>query len=177
MSDMAVRTSVDFPIPVPVEPPGTRRRASGMKCPAQEDVLGQLNDLLLSESGAAATYRDASQSVRDADVGRRLRAIAAQHAAHADELRRQIRRLAGPGEPSARPDRGTSWAPLSEITEGFLADAAGWKNMRERERRGLQKFRDALDRVDAASREVLLGTLIPGQLRNLRAWDEGGSDS
>ncbi len=55
--------------------------------------------------------------------------------------------------------------------------AAGWSNVRERERLGPKRFRDALDRVDPASREVLLGTLIPGQFRNVRAWDEGMSDS
>jgi hypothetical protein len=147
-----------------------------MKCPAHEDVLGQLHALLVSETGAAATYADASMFVRDAGVARRLAAIAGQHAAHAEELRRQIQRLSGRMEPPS-PDGGTPWARLSEITEGFLTGPAGWKNLRERERLGLQRFRDALDRVDAESREILLGSLIPGQLRNLRAWDEGTSDS
>lgn len=175
MSDMAARTSADFPIPA-LEPPGTRRRAPGMKCPAQEDVLGQLHALLASETGAAATCDDASRSVRDAGVARRLAAIAGQHAAHAEELRRQIQRLSGRIE-SPSPEGGKPWARLSEVTESFLTGPAGWKSLRDRERLGLQRFRDALDRLDAGSREILLGSLIPGQLQNLRAWDEGASDS
>jgi hypothetical protein len=147
-----------------------------LKNPAREDVLGQLRGLLASELGAAATYGDASRSVRSADVARRLSAIARQHALQAEELRRQIRRLCGPSEgPSSGP--AAPWAKLSEITEAFLAGPAGWNNVRERERLGLKRFRDALDRVDPASREALLGTLIPGQFRNIRAWDEALSDS
>jgi hypothetical protein len=145
-----------------------------MKCPVHEDVVGQLRALLVSETAAAASYADASRSVRDAGVARRLAAIAGQHAAHAKELRRQIQRLSGGMEPSS-PE--TPWARLSEITGSFLTDPAGWKSLRDLERLGLQRFRDALDRVDAGSREILLGSLIPGQLRNLRAWDEGISDS
>lgn len=175
MSDMAARNLADFPIPA-LEPPGTRRRAPGMKCPAHEDVLGQLQALLASESGAAAACADASRSVRDVSVASRLSAIAGQHAAHADELRRQIQRLSGRME-APSPEGGTPWARLSEITEALVTGPAGWKNVRDRERLGLQRLRDALDRVDAGSREILLGSLIPGQLRNLRAWDEGASDS
>ena len=176
MSDLVARTSADFPHPEPLEPAGTRRRVPGMKCPAHEDVLGQLHALLASESGAAATYENASRSVGDAVVARRLAAIAGQHTAQAAELRRQIERLSG-GAEAPKPDGGAPWARLSEITEVFLTGPAGWKNLRDRERLGLQRFRDALDRVDAGSREILLGSLIPGQLRNLRAWDEGASDS
>jgi hypothetical protein len=172
MSDMAARTSEGFPI----EPPGTRRRASGMKSPAQEDVVGQLRALLASETGAAASYGDASRAVRDPAVARRLAILAGQHAANANELRRQIQRLSGRME-SPIPEGGSPWSRLSEITEGFLMDPTGWKSLRDRERLGLQRFRDALDRVDAGSREILLGSLIPAQLRNLRAWDEGASDS
>jgi hypothetical protein len=147
-----------------------------MKCPAREDVVGQLRALLISELGAAATYGEASRSVRSAGAARRLSAIARQHAAHAEELRRQLQRLCGPAEaPSGGPS--APWAKLSEITDAFLSGPAGWSNVRERERLGLKRFRDALDRVDPASREVLLGTLIPGQFRNVRAWDEGLSDS
>jgi len=176
MSDMVARTSADFPIPGSIESPGTRRRASGMKCPAQEDVVGHLRALLASETGAAASYDEASRSVRDASVARRLAALAGQHAANASELKRQIQRLSGRME-SPSPEGGSPWARLSEITESFLEDPAGWKSLRDRERLGLQRFREALDRVDAGSREILLGSLIPGQLRSLRAWDEGASDS
>ena len=176
MSDMATRTEAGFPFPGSLEPPGTRRRASGMKCPAQEDVLGQLRALLASETAAAASYGEASRTVRDAGVARRLGALSAQHAANANELRRQIQRLSGRME-SPSPEGVTPWSRLSEITESFLLDPSGWKSLRDRERLGLQRFRDALDRVDAGSREVLLGSLIPAQLRNLRAWDESASDS
>jgi hypothetical protein len=147
-----------------------------MKSPAREDVVGQLRALLVSELGAAATYGAASRSVRSAELARRLSVIARQHAAQAEELQRQMRRLCAPAEaPSSGP--AAPWAKLSEITEAFLTGPAGWNDVRELERLGLQRFRDALDRVDPASREVLLGTLIPGQFRNMRAWDETPSDS
>jgi hypothetical protein len=147
-----------------------------MRSPAREDVVGQLRGLLSSELGAATTYGAASRSVRSVEVARRLSDIARQHAAQAEELSRQIRRLCGPAEaPSPGPD--SPWAKLSEITEALLTGPAGWNDVREQERLGLKRFRDALDRVDPASREVLLGTLIPGQFRNIRAWDEALSDS
>ena len=146
-----------------------------MKSPAREDVVGQLRALLFSELGAATTYGEASRSVRSTEVARRLSDIAKQHAAHAEELERQIRRLCGTAEgTSASPS--APWAKLSDITEAFLAGPSGWRSVRERERLGLKRFRDALDRVDPASREVLLGTLIPGQFRNMRHSDEGMSD-
>lgn len=176
MSDMAARTAADFSVPGSLEPPATRRRGSGMKCPAHEDVIGQLRALLASEIGAARSCEGASRSVADAGVARRLLATASQHAAHARELERQIRRLSGRDEAPA-PDASAPWARLSEVTEGILGGPAGWKSLRERERVGLQRFRDALDRVDPESREILLGSLIPGQFRNIRAWDEGASDS
>ena len=176
MADISARTTSGGPSPVHLEPTGSRRRGSGMKSPAREDVVGQLRALLFSELGAATTYGEASRSVRSAEVARRLSAIAKQHAAHAEELERHIRRLCGTAEgPSAGPS--APWAKLSEITEAFLTGPAGWNNIRERERLGLKRFRDALDRVDPASREALLGTLIPGQFRNMRDSGEGISDS
>lgn len=176
MADMATRTVDGVRSPAHLEMIGTRRRGSGMKSPAWEDVVGQLRGLLGSERGAATIYGEASRSVRSAEVARRLSSIARQHAAQAEELERQIRRLCGPAEvASAGP--AASRAKPSEITEAFLTGPAGWSDVRERERLGLKRFRDALDRVDPASREVLLGTLIPGQFRNIRAWDEELSDS
>ena len=142
-----------------------------MRNPAESDALRQLESLLESELGAMKIYDEASRAVPGGGIARRLAAIARQHAVQAEELRRQIRRLAGPGaaSPSVSPE---PWAKLSEITETFLTGPSGWKNLREWERRGLKGYRDALDRVDAASREALLGSLIPGQFRNLCAWNE-----
>jgi len=147
-----------------------------MKNPAESDTLRQLQSLLQSELGAMKIYREASRSVRGGDIERRLAAIARQHAVQAEELRRQIRRLAGPGgaSPPVTPE---PWAKLSEITETFLNESSGWKCLRDWERLGLQSYRDALDRLDAASREALLGSLIPGQFGNLCAWNDRPFDS
>jgi len=147
-----------------------------MKNPAASDALRQLQSLLEKELGAMKMYREASHSVRDGDIERRLAAIARQHAVQAEELRRQIRRLAGSdgGSPSVTPE---PWAKLSEVTETLPTGPSGWKSLREWERAGLKSYRDALDRLDAASREALLGSLIPRQFGNLCAWNDRASDS
>jgi len=141
-----------------------------MKTPAKDDTVRQLAQLLAAEAATVSIYRDASRSVSDGDLARRLTAIADRHADQAAELRRQIARLSGSSGPSV--PAAESWSKLSEVTGSFLTGPAGWKSLRERERLGLKNYREALDRVDRPAREVFLGSLIPAQFRNVCAWNE-----
>jgi hypothetical protein len=142
-----------------------------MMVPGREAVLRQLRIFLEEELNAVRLYRDASGDVSDVERSRRLSAIARQHEAQAEELRSQIRRVAGPERvPLEEP---SGWANLSKVTGTLVSGPANWNTLRERERQGLKSYRDALDNLDPASREAFLGSLIPGQFRNLCAWNDG----
>ena len=146
-----------------------------MKLPETEDTVRQLAQLLAAETATEKIYRDASRGVSDRDLARRLTAIAERHAGQAAELRRQIARLSGAS--GAAIAESESWSRLSEVTGSILTGPGGWKSLRERERLGLQSYRQALDRVDPAAREAFLGSLIPAQFRNVCAWSERNSES
>lgn len=141
-----------------------------MKTPAKDDTVAQLTQLLAAETATVRIYRDASRSVSDGELARRLTAIADRHADQAAELQRQIARLSGGSGPAAPAAEG--WSKLSEVTGSFVTGPASWNGLRERERLGLKCYREALDRVDRPAREVFLGSLIPAQFRNVCAWNE-----
>jgi len=144
-----------------------------MTSPAAEDMLRQLRAFLEEELNAVGLYRDAGRDAANADASTRLSAVARQHEAQAEELRSQIRRIAG-SEQARLDERFGGWANPSDVTGALVSGAAKkWSTLRERERQGLKSYREALDTLDPAAREVFLGSLIPGQFRNLCAWNDG----
>ena len=135
---------------------------------AAEEVVRELRSLLSEELGAVDVYRGSAAAAADPGTAWRLAAIAEQHAAQAAELERQIRRLGG-GHAATRRSRAHR--------RGETPAPGGGESLRERERLGLASYREGLDRVDRVSREAFLGSLIPGQFRNLCAWNDGSADS
>jgi len=143
-----------------------------MTSPAAEDMLRQLRAFLQEELNAVGLYRDAGRDAANADASTRLSAVARQHEAQAEELRSQIRRITG-SEQVRLDERSGGRANPSNVTGALVSGAAKWSTLRERERQGLKSYREALDTLDPAAREVFLGSLIPGQFRNLCAWNDG----
>lgn len=137
-----------------------RRRARLVREIAADDALRQLRILLSEERVAVDAYRESAGAAAP-EAGRRLAEIAERHAAQAAELERQIRRLGG-GAAAA--------SGAARLPAAFPVPTSA--SLRERERLALASYREALDRVDRTAREVLLGSLIPGQFRNVCAWNE-----
>jgi len=135
------------------------------------DSVGQLNSLLRGEISAQETYTQAIE--RFAIDGRSevevLRQIAREHATAVERLRDSVTRAGGkPAESSG------VWGAFARSVEGTaksLGDKTAIKALKEGEEHGLKDYRAAVDDVDASTRQIILGDLIPAQERHIQLLD------
>ena len=134
-------------------------------------VVDQLNSLLRGEISAAETYRIA---IEKAEAGRAtelasLREISREHGEHAQKLRDEIHRLGGSADDSS--GAWGAWAKTVAGVSSLFGDDSALKALKEGEEHGLKDYQDAVDDVDAACRELIVGTMIPAQQKHIDILD------
>jgi uncharacterized protein (TIGR02284 family) len=140
-----------------------------------DEAVRQLNSLLRGEISAVETYRQAIDKVADSDraaangVGL-LREIESEHTRAAAALRDRIEQLGG--EPSETSGAWGAWAQVVQGTANLFGDTSALKTLKEGEEHGLKDYEEAVDDVDAASRALITGELIPRQQRHVSLIDQ-----
>ncbi|MEW5918763.1 MAG: DUF2383 domain-containing protein [Gemmatimonadota bacterium] len=135
------------------------------------DSIEQLNSLLRGEISAKETYAQAIEKLgvegrNDVEV---LRQIAREHAGAVERLRDAVRRVGG-----TPADSSGVWGTFANAVEGTakaFGDAAAIKALKEGEEHGLKDYRESVDDVDAATREIIVADLIPAQQRHIQQLD------
>ncbi len=128
-------------------------------------TTGVLNSLLRGELSATETYSQAIDKLRDEQIP----ALTENRTCHQDRLpvlRKRIVELGG------NPDATSGmWGSFAKLVEGgaklFGRDAA-IAALEEGEDRGLSDYRDALGKVDPATRAIIEEDLLPAQERTHR---------
>ena len=138
------------------------------------EAVRQLNSLLRGEISAAETYRMAIDKVADSAAGAPnaglLREIQEEHGRAAQGLRDRIRELGG--EASDSSGAWGAWAKTVQGTMNLFGDASALKSLKEGEEHGLKDYNEALDDVDASSRQMIQNQLIPAQQRHINLLDQ-----
>ena len=142
--------------------------------PSGNEATTQLNSLLRGEISAAETYKMAIDKVNNeaasiANAGL-LREIQEEHGRAAQGLRDRIRELGG--EASDSSGAWGAWAKTVQGTMNLFGDAAALKSLKEGEEHGLKDYQEALDDVDATSRQLIQNQLIPAQQRHINLLDQ-----
>ncbi len=139
------------------------------------DAVDQLNSLLRGEISAAETYKMAIDRIADSDATgsahlHLLRQMQEEHGRAAQALRERIRQLGG----SASDSSGAwgAWAQTVQGTANLFGDTSALKALKEGEEHGLKDYREALDDVDAASRQIIEGQMIPRQSEHISVLDQ-----
>jgi uncharacterized protein (TIGR02284 family) len=138
--------------------------------PSPDEAVRQLNSLLRGEISACETYRMAIEKVADSDQITMdnvsiLREIEGEHSEAAQQLRQQITQLGG--LPSDSSGAWGAWAQTIQGTMNLFGDTSALKSLKEGEEHGLKDYQEALDDVDAATRNLISNKLIPQQQRHL----------
>ena len=136
-----------------------------------DQSIEQLNSLLRGEISAVETYRQAIEKIEDEHTSDALalRAIAQEHGESAQALREEVLRLGGEANDSSGP--WGAWAKVVQSTAKLFGDASALKSLKEGEEHGLKDYREALDDVDTASRELITDRLMPAQERHIQTLD------
>ena len=134
----------------------------------------QLNLLLQGELAAAETYRMAIKKVEHSDAAyaesvAMLRAIEQEHAQAAEKLRERIR--AAGREPATSSGAWGAYATLVQGAANLLGDTAALRGLKMGEEHGLKDYREAIDSVDEASRQLIQQRLIPAEQQHIAAID------
>jgi bacterioferritin (cytochrome b1) len=141
--------------------------------PAGAEAVPQLNSLLRGEISAAETYRmaidRAAGSDSQASTGL-LREIQEEHGRAAQAVRDRIRELGGQATESS--GAWGAWAKTVQATMNLFGDASSLKALKEGEEHGLKDYNDAVNGLDATSREFVRNQLIPQQQRHIDLLDQ-----
>lgn len=134
-----------------------------------EAPVAVLNKFLRGELSAVETYRQALERMKNSvDVGD-LNECKRSHETRVEILRSQILQLGG--EPSHSSGAWGSFAKLVEGSATVFGEKAAIAALEEGEDHGLKLYRDRsdLEKLDAATRDVIERTLLPEQERTHRA--------
>ena len=134
-------------------------------------VVRTLNSLLRSEISATESYSQAIPRVarRASDV-EVLRAIAKEHGTAVNTIRSEIERHGGKPEETSG-----VWPALTKTIDGpasVFGDAVALQALKDGEARGLEDYRDALQRVSESTGEFIAQSLIPAREKHIRKLDE-----
>ena len=134
-------------------------------------VVRTLNSLLRSEISATESYSQAIPRVaRHASDVEVLRTIAKEHGTAVKTIRSEIERHGG------KPDETSGvWPALTKTVDGpasVFGDAVALQTLKDGEARGLEDYRDALQRFNDATGEFIARSLIPAQEKHIRKLDE-----
>jgi bacterioferritin (cytochrome b1) len=138
------------------------------------DPVPHLNSLLRGEIAAAETYRMAIDKAADSETGKSevslLREIQEEHGRAAQTVRDRIRELGGEAV-----DSSGAWGVWAKTVQGAMSlfgDASSLKALKEGEEHGLKDFHDAINGLDATSRQLVQNQLIPQQQRHIDLLDQ-----
>jgi uncharacterized protein (TIGR02284 family) len=140
-----------------------------------DEAVRQLNSLLRGEISAVETYRQAIEKVADSDRTAAgsvslLRQIESEHTQAVTVLRDRIVALGG--EPSESSGAWGAWAQVVQGTANLFGDSSALKTLKEGEEHGLKDYEEAVDDVDAQSRSLITGELMPRQQRHIGLIDQ-----
>jgi len=141
----------------------------------RNDSIKQLDSLLRGEISAAETYRMAIEKLGDSSVPTsslslgQLRQMQEDHGRAAQALRDRIRELGG--DPSDSSGAWGVWAQTVQGTANLFGDVSALKALKEGEEHGFKDYEEALGDVDAASRQVIEGQLLPRQQEHISLLD------
>jgi uncharacterized protein (TIGR02284 family) len=143
--------------------------------PDSDEAVSQLNSLLRGEISACETYRMAIDKVADSDQIAMdnvsiLREIETEHDQAAQQLRQRIQQLGG--KPSDSSGAWGAWAQTVQGTMNLFGDSSALKGLKEGEEHGLKDYQEALDDVDAGSRQLIASQLMPRQQRHVSLIDQ-----
>jgi len=123
-----------------------------------------LNELLRGEVAAVEAYRRVLDRLGDSPTRGPLQDCRWSHAQRIAKLREQVISLGG--EPARDAD---AWGAFARLFEGGTAgERAAVAALEEGEEYGLELYRDALDKLDASSRQLIETDLLPAQERTQR---------
>jgi hypothetical protein len=131
-------------------------------------VVGILNKQLRGELSAVETYRQALERLTNSACFTDLTENHRSHERRVELLRNQIVRMGG------TPDTGSgAWGGFAKLVEGgakLFGEKAAIAALEEGEDHGLKLYRDPsdLDKLDLATREFVMSSLLPEQERTHR---------
>jgi Domain of unknown function (DUF2383) len=120
-----------------------------------------LNGFLRGEISAVETYRQAIERLGESSTWAQLEDCRHSHEQRVAKLRDQVERLGG--EP-ARDSR--TWDAFARLFEGGaqpFGESAAVAALEEGEDHGLKLYREDLDKLDTASRQLVEMDLLPAQ--------------
>jgi len=140
-----------------------------------QEMVDQLNSLLRGEISASETYEMAIKKLSDSPSvsmshANELRELAADHEQAAQTLRSRIQDLGG--QPADSSGAWGAWAQTVQGTSNLFGDRSALKALKEGEEHGLKDYQQALDDVDATSRQVIENQLLPAQERHIDLLDQ-----
>ncbi len=141
--------------------------------PDTSKVVRTLNSLLRSESSATESYSQAIPRVggsRPSDV-EVLRTIAKEHVRVVQKIRAAIERV------GATPDESSGVWPAfnKKPVDGpgkVFGDAVTLQALRDGEERGLEDYREALERVNDTTGALIAEEIIPARVKHIRTLDD-----
>jgi uncharacterized protein (TIGR02284 family) len=126
-----------------------------------DNVIRQLNSFLRGEISAVETYQTAFEKIHHFPEKHELVDCQRSHQERAALLRTRI--LAMGGDPV---ESSGVWGTIAKIVEGgaaLLSDHMAIAALEEREDRGLREYRDGLEKLEGAARELVEVHLLPEQ--------------
>lgn len=129
----------------------------------QEQSVDVLNSFLRGEISAVETYRQALEKVTEPQVRTPLQDCLQSHTQRVTLLTEQVRTLGG------SPATGSGvWGAFAKAVEGgakAFGDKAAVAALEEGEDHGRNDYHRDLDKLDAASRQVIQARVVPEQQR------------
>ena len=128
-----------------------------------DKTVDALNGFLRGEISAVETYRQAIQKLGGGATWTQLEDCRRSHEQRVAKLRDQVERLGG--EPAK--DSG-AWGAFARLVEGgakTFGERAAVAALEEGEDHGLKLYRDDLEKLDTASRQLVEMDLLPAQER------------
>ena len=122
-----------------------------------------LNGFLRGEISAVETYRQAIEKLGGSPTRRQLEDCRQSHEQRVAKLRDQVARLGG--EPARESGPWGAFARLFEGGAKVFGERAALAALEEGEDHGLKLYRDDLDKLDAAPRQLAELDLLPAQER------------
>jgi len=137
-----------------------------------DKAIDQLNSLLRGEISAVETYTQALHKIEDDRAGDAalLREIEIEHGKNAQLLREEVRKLGGEADNASG-----AWGVWAKTVEGvatLFGDPVALKALKEGEEHGLKDYKDALEKLEGTSRDLVERLLIPAQHRHITLLDE-----
>lgn len=132
----------------------------------QQKSVDKLNSFLRGEISAVETYEQAIAKLDSSANRADLEEARRSHQQRVDQLRNQIVELGG------EPSRGSgAWGGFAKLVEGSataFGEKAAIAALEQGEDQGLKMYRDGIDDLDPACRQLVQSDLLPEQERTHR---------